>query len=102
MIAYKLFRELKNGGITPLFINKTKVLQLGKIIEAEDHPTKGYSHRPGWHCAKTPEAPHLMINKQDKRVWYKVDIEDFYEFTRPKHQGGVWLIANQMKILEKI
>ena len=99
MIAYKLFRELKDGNITPLFIDRTNRLPIGVELVAEDHPTKGFAHRPGWHCAEHPEAPHLT--SKEERVWYKVEIRDFYEFKRPQHQGGKWLIAKYMKILEK-
>jgi hypothetical protein len=41
MIVYKLFRQLKNGDITPLFINKTKRLPFNEWMNAESHPTKG-------------------------------------------------------------
>jgi len=99
MIAYKLFRVLKDGNITPLFINSTQRLPISKELVAEDHPTKGYAHRPGWHCTNSPEAPHL---KMENRAWYKVLIDDFKEFKRPKNQGGIWFIANKMTILEKV
>ena len=41
MKAYKLFRVLKSGEITPLFINKTKRLPIGEWMPAEAHRTKG-------------------------------------------------------------
>lgn len=96
MKAYKLFRVLKSGEITPLFINKTKRLPIGKWMEAEDHPTKGYAHRPGWHCTSQPVAPHLS-NKG--RVWMEVEMKDFTEVKRPKAQGGLWYLANRIKII---
>lgn len=99
MIAYKLFRQLKDGNITPLFINSTQRLILNEVLIAEDHPTKGYAHRPGWHCTNKPEADHL---KKEGRVWYTVKIEDYKEFKRPINQGGLWYIANKMTILEKV
>ncbi len=99
MIAYKLFKLRKNGTIGPLFINVRLVIDLGAWLEAEDHPTKGFAHRPGWHCGDTPEAPHLS---ERGRRWFKVEIKDFYRFPRPKHQGGEWLIAQRMRVLEEV
>jgi hypothetical protein len=99
MIVYKLFRQLKNGDITPLFINKTKRLPFNEWMNAESHPTKGFALRPFWHCTSTPSAPHLS---EKGRVWLKVEIEDFTEFQRPDNQGGKWYLANRMKIIEKL
>lgn len=45
MIAYKLFRELKDGSISPLFINKKLRLKLNEWLTAESHPTKGFVFR---------------------------------------------------------
>lgn len=59
MIAYKLFREMKDGSIAPLFINKRLRLKLNEWLNAESHPTKGFVYRPGWHCTEKPIAPHL-------------------------------------------
>ena len=99
MIAYKLFRVLKDGNITPLFINKKFRLPIGEWLEAESHPTKGYTYRPFWHCTSQPIAPHLS-NKG--RAWYKVEIEDFTEQKRPEIQGGLWFLANRMKIIGEV
>ena len=99
MRAYKLFRLLKSGEITPLFINKTKRLPIGEWMPAEAHRTKGFAYRPGWHCTSKPEAPHLS-NKG--RVWYEVEIEDYKDVLRPKSQGGLWYLANEMKIIGKL
>jgi len=95
MIAYKLLRLRKDGTLGPLFINKSQVIPFGVWLEAEDHPTKGYAHRMGWHCGETPNAPHLS---EKGRVWCEVEIEDYYTFKRPKNQGGYWLIAMRMKV----
>jgi len=97
MIAYKLARLRKDGSIGSLFIDKKSKLPLNKWIAAEFHPTKGYAERCGWHCTPEPLAPHLSLKD---RVWLKVQISDYYEHPRPEHQGGIWLIAQQMKILE--
>lgn len=96
MRAYKLFRKLKSGEITPLFINKKFRLPINVWLEAEEHPTKGYKFRPYWHCTSQPYAPHLT-NKG--REWYIVEMEDFTEFKRPEHQGGLWYLAKKIKII---
>ena len=97
MVAYKLLRKRKNGTLGPLFINRRSRLPLDQWLEAEDHPTKGYAHRPGWHILHNPNAPHL--SKRD-RVWVKVQFKDYKKITRPEAQGGVWYLAKQMKVLQ--
>ena len=95
-IAWKLFRVLKSGEITSLFINKTARLPINNWLEAKPYPTKGYAFRPHWHCTENPVAPHLT---EKGRVWKKIIMEDFEIFKRPEHQGGVWYLANKIKIL---
>ncbi len=99
MKAYKLFRVLKDGSISSLFINKTARLKTGTWLNAESYPTKGFSLRPHWHCTKKPEAPHLSLTG---RAWYEVIIDDFEEMARPTAQGGMWYLANKIKILKEI
>ena len=83
--AWKLFRLKKNGELTPLFIGKSKELPVGEWMEAEDIPTKGFAHRPGWHATLKPLAPHLKEDaKGENRVWIEVVIEDFSTFKRPQ------------------
>jgi len=96
IIAYKLFRKLKSGNITSLFINKSRSLPLNEWLQAECIPTKGFKVRPYWHCTETPNAPHLS---EKDRIWLKVEIKDYTEFIRPDTQGGKWFLANQIKIL---
>lgn len=96
MIVYKLFRLKKNGAITSLYINKTKELQRNIWLEAESYPTKGYKHRPYWHCTETTNVPHLSIKG---RIWLRVEIQDYTEIQRPSFQGGKWYLANKIKIL---
>jgi len=96
-IAYKLFKLRKNNTISPLFINKKQIIPLNKWIKAEDHPTKGYAHRPGWHVCLDLTAPHLKMNG---RVWCKVQVKDFIELKRPDIQGITWLLAKNIKILK--
>ena len=95
MIAYKLVRLLKSGEITPLFINKKQRLSIGEWMDAENHPTPGYKERPFWHCTSKMVAPHLS---KKGRVWIEVEIENYDEFDRPEYQGGLWFLANKMKI----
>jgi len=96
MITYKLLRKRKNGTLGPLFINRRQVIPIGEWLQAENHPTKGFAVRPGWHTTSNPEAPHLSMRD---RVWMKVKIDDYEKIVRPKSQGGVWWLANQMKVL---
>jgi len=99
MKAYKLFRVLKDGTISSLFINSKARLQTGTWLKAEAYPTKGFSFRPFWHCTKKPKAPHLSTKG---RAWYEVLIEDFEEMARPEQQGGLWYLANKIKIIKEI
>lgn len=99
MIGYKLFRELKNGAISPLFINRKQRLQTGVWYEAEEHRTPGFTFRPGWHICEKPEAPHLS---KRGRAWYKVEFEEKERLDRPESQGGVWYLGSKMKILERL
>jgi hypothetical protein len=97
MIGYKLFRIRKDGTLGPLFINARLRVPVGEWLEAEDHPTKGYAHRPGWHAAATPCAPHLS---EKGRVWCKVELEGVRRYPRPESQGGEWLLADRLRVLE--
>lgn len=99
MIAYKLVRKLKDGSLSPLFINKRMRIKLGETYVAECHPTKGFAVRPGWHCTSKPVAPHLS---EKNRVWVKVDIEDWTVHNRPESQGGIWFTANKIKFIGEI
>ena len=97
MIGYKLFRQRKDGTLGPLFINRRQRLSVGKTYIAEEHPTKGFAFRPGWHICSEMNAPHL--SKKD-RVWARVSFSKYTKHLRPKSQGGLWYTANKMKILE--
>lgn len=98
-MAYKLCRQLKNGDITSLFINKKVKLPFNQWLEAENHPTKGFKERPFWLCTSEPIAPHLSIKE---RVWIRIEMEDFEEFQRPDSQGGLWYLAKRIKLIEII
>ena len=96
MIGYKLLRVRADGSLGPLFINARQRIPFGVWLPAEDHPTKGFAHRPGWHVSIAPHAPHLSMTG---RAWAVVEVEDYRKLVRPPHQGGVWLIANRMRVL---
>jgi hypothetical protein len=97
--AYKLIRKLKDGTLSPLFINKKSRILFDVWLEAEAHPTKGFAFRKGWHCTLKPEAPHLSTKG---RVWVEVEVEDFEYFTRPESQGGTWVLAQKMKVIREL
>lgn len=97
MIGFKLFKRRADGSLGPLFINQRQRLEVGVTYEAEDHPTKGFAHRPGWHVCSEQNAPHLS---KKGRVWAKVKITGCTRHERPKSQGGLWFTAKTMTILE--
>lgn len=103
MIAYKLFKVRKDGSIGSLFINASRRLPVGEWMEAEATKRKGFAFRPGFHCCTAPYAPHLKLNlaSGEKRAWYRVEIKDFRTEKKPQNQGGEWLLANKLKIIEK-
>lgn len=104
MEAFKLVRKMKDGSISSLFINKRQRIEVGVWLNAEDHNTKGFAHRPGWHCTLKPEAPHLKLNPKNgpRRVWYMVEIEDYELYPRPESQGGTWVLANKIKFIREL
>jgi len=97
MLAWKLFRLMKDGSIAPLFINKRLRLELNKWYEAECIPTKGFAVRKGWHVTAKPIAPHLS---KKGRIWKQVEIKDYTVLQRPETQGGTWYLANKMRIID--
>jgi hypothetical protein len=99
MKAYKLIRKMKDGSLSPLFINKKSRIPVGLWMDAELNPTKGFAVRKGWHCTLTPEAPHLSKNN---RVWVEVEVDDFEYFNRPESQGGTWVLAQRMQIVKEL
>ena len=95
-IGYKLFRLRKDGSLGPLFINRKQRIEAGVWMDAESHPTAGFAYRPGWHVLAFMEAPHLS---KKGRIWAEVEVEGYEEFLRPPGQGGVWYLANRMRVL---
>ena len=94
--GYKLLRMRRDGTLGPLFIHREQRIPIGEWLTAEDHKTKGYAHRPGWHVTGKHCAPHLSTVG---RVWAKVEFADFTQLRRPKSQGGTWYLANYMKVV---
>jgi hypothetical protein len=99
MIAYKLIRKLKDGSLSPLFINKKNRIPLGVWLEAEEHPTKGFALRKGWHCTLKPIAPHLS---KKNRIWVEVEVDNYEQYKRPESQGGTWVLAQRMKVIREL
>jgi len=97
VIGYKLFRQRKDGTLGPLFINRKQRLTIGETYIAEEHPTKGFAFRPGWHICSEMNAPHLS---KKNRVWAKVSFSKYTSHKRPDSQGGLWYTADKMKVLE--
>ena len=93
--GFKLLRVRANGTLGPLFINRKQVIPIGKWLPAEDHPTAGYQHRPGWHAAPRPFAPHLSTRG---RVWCQVSLRGVEKIKLPAIQGGWWYLAKEMRV----
>jgi len=96
-VVWKLFRLMKDGSIRPLFIGKSESLPVGEWMTAKDIPTKGFAHRPGWHSALTPNAPHLK-DTDNRRIWLQAVVEDFVTYDMPESQGGTWVLSQKLYI----
>ena len=96
--GYKLFRRRKDGTLGPLFIDARQRVPVGTWLWAQDVPTKGFAHRPGWHVLPAAEAPHLRTGGD--RVWARVEIAYWKDCPRPDVQGGTWFLARRMRVLE--
>jgi hypothetical protein len=101
-IGFKLFRVKPNGALGPLFINRSQDIPMNEWLEAEAHQTKGFAFRPGWHAALKPEAPHLKIelSNGETRVWARVALSGTRLYDRPESQGGTWVLAERLMVLE--
>ena len=97
MTGFKLVSIRKDGSIGSLFMNKKRRLPIGEWMEAENHQRKGFALRPGWHITAKKHAPHLSPKN---RVWVKVEFKNYTKEIRPKVQGGLWYLAQQMKIVK--
>ena len=49
-------------------------------------------------------APHLKmrLSNGEQRVWVKVEVEDWGTYNRPESQGGTWILAQRMKVIEEV
>jgi len=103
-LVYKLFTENNDGSLSPLFIDAKRKLPIGEWMKAECIPTKGFAVRQGWHCTYTKHAPHLKMNLANgkKRIWCLCEVKDTQEYNRPESQGGKWVLAQQLKIVEVV
>lgn len=102
--GFKLFRKMKDGSYSPLFINKSLRMTInGEWLESEYHPTKGFATRQGWHLCQKPVAPHLAMNPKNQapRVWLEVEFTDYTEHEKPENQGGAWVLAQKMRIIRE-
>lgn len=99
MLAYKLIRKLKDGSLSPLFINRKSRIPFNTWLTAESYPTKGFAVRKGFHCTVVPIAPHLSMKN---RVWVEVEVDDIEYYNRPESQGGTWILAQKMKVIREI
>jgi len=99
MKAFKLVRKLKDKSLAPLFIDKKIRLKTGVWLKAKLCPTKGYTIRQGWHCTTKPYAPHLTMNN---RVWIEVEVQNYKQYLRPQNQGGLWILAQEMKVIREL
>lgn len=99
--CYKLVRKLKDGSYAPLFINQRLRYEEGVSLQAEDHTTKGFASRPGFHCCFKPYAPHLK-QEGTNRVWIEVDVDDYVVYDRPANQGGQWILAQRLTTIGEI
>lgn len=103
MIAYKLFKIRKDGSIGSLFINAAERYELNTWMDARPIKKSGFAFRCGFHCLVNPLAPHLKneLASGERREFFKVEVDDYEYFMRPESQGGKWILAQRMKILEK-
>jgi hypothetical protein len=87
-----------------LFINARQVIEPGVWLPAEDHPTNGFAHRPGWHATLRPIAPHLSERPASgpERAWFEVEIGAHRKFNRPQSQGGTWVLADRMRVVRRL
>ena len=95
-LGWKLLRVRQDKTLGSLFINKSQVLVRGVWLESAPHKTPGYAFRPGRHAMVKREAPHLSTVG---RVWCRVELLGVEEYERPEAQGGMWLLAKQMRII---
>lgn len=103
MKVYKKVRQLKDGKLYPLFIDKKKPFEIGVRLRSEYHPTKGFAERSigqdengnelgGFHSTPQPEASWIAdeLKSGEKRVWIECEAENVHEYKRPQ---GIWYLS---------
>ncbi len=97
LTGYKLFRVRRAGSLGPLFVERRRVRPLDEWLTADmDLEPRGLATRPGWHVLLSPEAPHLSRRGRTRRQVEAQGIID--RFVRPESQGGLWILARQIRI----
>lgn len=99
LLAYKLFRERKDGTLGSLFFNPRARIPVGKWLKAKAIRKKGFAFRPGWHACNLPRAPHLS---KKNRVWCVVFLDGVTKHQRPATQGGLWFTAERLFVSRKL
>jgi hypothetical protein len=92
----------RDGTLGSLFINRRQVIPVGVWLEAEDHKTKGFAHRPGWHTTPTTDT-HLALSAKGhkRRVWAQVEIMDYRQLDyRCGDVVTVWYLAEWMRVVK--
>lgn len=99
--GYKLVR-VEDDGIYPLFITKSEAIPTGVWLKAGCFPTKGFAVREGWHATLAPVAPHLKMRlaSGEERGWVRVLLRGVTYYSRPESQGGTWVTAQEMMVLD--
>ena len=104
--AYKLFRKMKDGSYSPLFIGKRERYALGETLECNyNYDVSGFKKRFGWHGAYLPSADHLNLELKtgEKRVWLEVNIHGWVaDYKRPKAQGGLWFTCEYLELVREL
>jgi hypothetical protein len=103
--AYKLFHKRVDGTLGPLFINRRLRVPVGEWLPAEDHPTKGFARRPGWHAMPSMEGSHLAKSAKGHgtRVWCEVEIRTYVVHNYVCHgKTRPWYLAEWLKVIREI
>jgi hypothetical protein len=99
--AYKLFRVHPKhpGKLFPLFIGKNDPVEMGKWVDAEHIPTKGFAERPGWHAGDLPLATHIGAKsdpenmtkpdiRPDNQVWTEIEMPNDVDWQSEANRRG--------------
>lgn len=101
--GYKLFRETKDGGLHPLFVNATQTLPVGEWLQAEagERTEKGkvksrlgeLAYRGGWHLNE--EAPYVehIYGKDYCADGAVIEPNTGRRFNKVQKPGTVWCLV---------